>query len=133
VLALTVLHRRNPSNTQSRASAFSGGGTAGYFAALSLKKRFPTLAGHGRRVRPLFRSSAWARRPRRLMPPFLHKQLGIDIVELYEDVRPTWKLGIKFDWGQPAITSSPIRSRFVSRGRVRPRRRLSHTEVSHHC
>jgi len=36
-----------------------------------------------------------------LMPPFLHQQLGIDIVEFYREVRPTWKLGIKFDWGQP--------------------------------
>src|SRR2546422_48872 len=28
-------------------------------------------------------------------------QLGLDIVELYREVRPTWKMGIKFDWGQP--------------------------------
>jgi tryptophan halogenase len=36
-----------------------------------------------------------------LMPPFLHHQLGLDVVELYREVRPTWKLGIKFDWGLP--------------------------------
>jgi tryptophan halogenase len=35
------------------------------------------------------------------MPPFLHHQLGLDVEELYREVRPTWKLGIKFDWGLP--------------------------------
>jgi tryptophan halogenase len=36
-----------------------------------------------------------------LMPPFLHQQLGLDIVELFEAVTPTFKLGIKFLWGLP--------------------------------
>jgi len=36
-----------------------------------------------------------------LMPRFLHCDLGPDIVELYRDVRPTWKLGIQFDWTAP--------------------------------
>ena len=77
-----------------------GGGTSGYFAALAFKKRFPELTvtllesdkipiiGVGEATTPL-------------MPTFLHHTLGIDIVELYEKVRPTWKLGIKFEWGLP--------------------------------
>jgi tryptophan halogenase len=77
-----------------------GGGTAGYFAALALKRQLPDLdvtlvessnipiIGVGEATTPL-------------MPPFLHQQLGIDIVDLYREVRPTWKLGIKFDWGLP--------------------------------
>ncbi len=44
-----------------------------------------------------------------LMPPFLHRQLGIDIVDLYREVRPTWKLGIKFDWGLPGRYSFSYR------------------------
>lgn len=77
-----------------------GGGTAGYFAALALKRRFPGL-----RVALIESSSipiiGVGEATTTLMPPFLHKTLGIDVVELYRDVRPTWKLGIKFDWGPP--------------------------------
>ncbi|MFT3769671.1 MAG: tryptophan 7-halogenase [Minicystis sp.] len=77
-----------------------GGGTAGYFTAIALKRRFPGL-----RV-TVVESSAIpiigvGEATTTLMPPFLHHQLGIDIVELYREVRPTWKLGIKFDWGLP--------------------------------
>jgi tryptophan halogenase len=77
-----------------------GGGTAGYFVAIALKRRFPALAV------TLIESSALpvigvGEATTTLMPPFLHHQLGIDVVELYRAVRPTWKLGIKFDWGPP--------------------------------
>jgi len=94
------LHPANPLEYPITSVGILGGGTAGYFAALSLKKRFPTLAV------TVVESSAIpiigvGEATTTLMPPFLHKQLGIDIVELYQDVRPTWKLGIKFDWGQP--------------------------------
>ena len=30
-------------------------------------------------------------------------QLGLDIVELYREVRPTWKLDLKFDPGLPGV------------------------------
>jgi tryptophan 7-halogenase len=77
-----------------------GGGTAGYFAALALKRQLPNLDV------TLIESSkipivGVGEATTTLMPPFLHRQLGIDIVELYRDVRPTWKLGIRFDWGLP--------------------------------
>ncbi|MGH9142730.1 MAG: tryptophan 7-halogenase, partial [Thermoanaerobaculia bacterium] len=77
-----------------------GGGTAGYFAALALKRAFPDVDV------TLIESSqipiiGVGEATTTLMPPFLHWQLGIDIVELYREVRPTWKLGIKFDWGLP--------------------------------
>ncbi len=77
-----------------------GGGTSGYFAALALKRQLPELEV------TLLESSkipiiGVGEATTTLMPPFLHKQLGIDIEELYRDVRPTWKLGIKFDWGVP--------------------------------
>ncbi|MGH7440459.1 MAG: tryptophan 7-halogenase, partial [Polyangiaceae bacterium] len=77
-----------------------GGGTAGYLVALALKRRFPELPV------TLVESSAVpiigvGEATTTLMPPFLHHQLGLDIVELFESVEPTFKLGIKFLWGPP--------------------------------
>jgi tryptophan 7-halogenase len=77
-----------------------GGGTAGYFAALALKREFPD------EVVTLIESTkipivGVGEATTTLMPAFLHRQLGIDIGELYREVKPTWKLGIKFDWGPP--------------------------------
>ncbi|MFT5523307.1 MAG: tryptophan halogenase, partial [Pirellulaceae bacterium] len=33
------------------------------------------------------------------VPRFLHQHLGLDRKEFYEAVRPSWKLGIRFEWG----------------------------------
>ncbi|WP_433431377.1 tryptophan halogenase family protein [Nonomuraea sp. CA-141351] len=75
-----------------------GGGTAGYLTALALKARRPWLdvtlvessgipiIGVGEATVPS-------------LVVFLHHYLGIDPDELYDKVRPTWKLGIKFEWG----------------------------------
>jgi tryptophan halogenase len=75
-----------------------GGGTAGYLTALALNAKRPWLdvtlvesssipiIGVGEATVPS-------------MVAFLHHYLGIDSQELYEKVRPTWKLGIRFDWG----------------------------------
>jgi tryptophan halogenase len=77
-----------------------GGGTAGYLAALAIERRFPDtrvtlldssgipIIGVGEATTPL-------------MPPFLHAQLGLDADELFRSVKPTLKLGIRFDWGLP--------------------------------
>lgn len=77
-----------------------GGGTAGYFAALALRRELPEIDV------TLVESSkipiiGVGEATTTLMPPFLHQQLGIDIVDLYREIRPTWKLGIKFEWGLP--------------------------------
>ena len=76
-----------------------GGGTSGYLTAIALKSAFPGLEvtlveatdvpiiGVGEATVDNF-------------PRFL-QGLGLDIVELYRDVRPTWKLGIRFEWGAP--------------------------------
>lgn len=77
-----------------------GGGTAGYLAALALKRRFP-----GMEVTVVESSEipiiGVGEATTTLMPPFLHGQLGIDGEELYREVRPTFKLGIRFEWGLP--------------------------------
>jgi len=77
-----------------------GGGTAGFITALCLKTAFPKLdvtvvasskipvIGVGEATTPL-------------LPKLLHRFLGLDVVEFYEKVRPTWKLGIRFEWGKP--------------------------------
>jgi tryptophan halogenase len=89
---------RNP--TELRSVGVIGGGTAGYLTALALKRAFPKLRvtvvasskipviGVGEATTPL-------------LPKFLHRFLGLDPVDFYEKVRPTWKIGIKFVWGKP--------------------------------
>jgi len=81
-----------------RSVGIIGGGTAGYLTALALRAARPWLEvtlvesssvpiiGVGESTTPL-------------MVTFLHHYLGIDPMELYEAVQPTWKLGIRFNWG----------------------------------
>ncbi|MEH2460157.1 tryptophan 7-halogenase [Nostoc sp.] len=79
-----------------------GGGTAGYLTALAFRAFRPDIKV------TLLESSAIpvigvgeATTPE--LVKFLHSPrfLGLDIVDFYQRVRPTWKLGIKFQWGLP--------------------------------
>jgi tryptophan halogenase len=75
-----------------------GGGTAGWLAALALKRRFPTMqvtVVESRDIPIIGVGEATTT----LMPPFLHAQLGLDPVALFAAVKPTFKLGIRFEWG----------------------------------
>ncbi|MEM9291925.1 MAG: tryptophan halogenase family protein [Acidobacteriota bacterium] len=75
-----------------------GGGTAGYLAALALRRKLPAVEvtllespeipviGVGEATTPL-------------LPAFLHGTLGIDPVDFWRRVQPTPKLGIRFVWG----------------------------------
>jgi tryptophan halogenase len=75
-----------------------GGGTAGWLAALAVKRRFPQFAVtvvESRDIPIIGVGEATTT----LMPPFLHAQLGLDPVELFRAVKPTFKLGIRFEWG----------------------------------
>ncbi|MEO3787198.1 tryptophan halogenase family protein [Actinocorallia sp. B10E7] len=77
-----------------------GGGTAGYLAALTLRKYLPDaeisllestkipVIGVGEATTSEF-------------PPFLYRVLDLDIEDFYRKVQPTWKLGIRFEWGEP--------------------------------
>ncbi len=83
-----------------------GGGAAGYLAALALRSRRPAARvtliespdlppiGVGEATTPL-------------MPQFLHADLGIAARELFAAVRPTFKLGIRFAWGEPGGAGFP--------------------------
>ena len=75
-----------------------GSGSAGLMAACSFKRRMPHLnvrivrspeigtIGVGEGTTPLF-------------PEYLFKTLGISRKTFYASARPTWKLGIRYQWG----------------------------------
>ena len=77
-----------------------GGGTAGWLTALALRAQLPWLdvtvieskslpiIGVGEASVPS-------------MIPFLHHYLKLDVAELTREVQPTWKQGIRFEWGLP--------------------------------
>lgn len=77
-----------------------GGGTAGWFTALALRAQLPWLdvtviesktipiIGVGEASVPS-------------LVAFLHHYLKLDVLELTREVQPTWKQGIRFEWGQP--------------------------------
>lgn len=77
-----------------------GGGTSGYLAALTLRALVPdvhvTLI-ESKTIPIIGVGEATVSS----IVTFLHKTLGIDIHRFYREVTPTWKLGIRFDWGQP--------------------------------
>jgi tryptophan 7-halogenase len=75
-----------------------GGGSAGFIAAIALKRKLPALEVHivrspdigvigvGEGTTPIF-------------PKFFFHQLGLKPGSFYEGAQPTWKLGIRFLWG----------------------------------
>jgi tryptophan halogenase len=80
-----------------------GGGTAGFLAALTFRKRFPELPvvviySPDIPVIGVGESTTW------LVPQFLHNELGLDRDEFFREVRPSWKLGLRLEWGDPADT-----------------------------
>jgi tryptophan halogenase len=83
-----------------RSVAVLGGGTAGYFTAIFLKRRHPSLDVTVIEA-PNIPIIGVGEATTTLLPPFLFRDLGIDPVELHARVRPTFKLGICFDWGPP--------------------------------
>ena len=76
-----------------------GGGTAGFLSALSLKKKLPNT-----KITVLQSSKLGiigvGEGSLRQLPNFLHEYLGIDPKRFFADVGPTWKLGIRFLWGE---------------------------------
>ncbi len=77
-----------------------GGGSAGFLAALAINKALPRMKvivvrspnipiiGVGESTTPA-------------VPRFLHQTLGFDRAEFWKQVRPSWKLGNRFLWGDP--------------------------------
>ena len=73
-----------------------GGGTAGYFVAIALKRRYSELSVTLVDA-PNIPIIGVGEATTTLLPPFLFNDLGIDPVALHEEVRPSFKLGISFD------------------------------------
>jgi tryptophan halogenase len=96
---------RRPGNDEIRTVGVIGGGTAGYFAALALAKKagldvtiveskdIPVIGVGEATTPPIVR--------------FLFDTLAIPPSVLYRSVTPTWKLGIRFEWGLPAPHAFP--------------------------
>lgn len=86
--------------TPIRRVAVLGGGSAGFMSALTLKSMLPELdvtMVHSSSLPPIGVGESTTS----LIPLFLHRGLQIDAGEFFREVAPTWKLGIRFDWGMP--------------------------------
>jgi tryptophan 7-halogenase len=96
---LPVVREPDPDDPQAiRRVGVIGGGTAGYLAALALQAQRPWLEVtlvESSRI-PVIGVGEATTPP---LTAFLHHYLGIDPVEFVREVEPTWKLGIRFDWG----------------------------------
>jgi tryptophan 7-halogenase len=75
-----------------------GGGSAGLLAALALKRHLPQLTVrivHSREIGIIGVGEGSTAD----LPSHLHGFLGIDPADFHQRARPTWKLGVHFEWG----------------------------------
>lgn len=86
--------------TEFKSIGIVGGGTAGYFAALALSKCHPSIditLIESNKIPVIGVGESTTSE----IVPFLHRFLGFDPVEFFREVEPTFKFGIRFDWGRP--------------------------------
>ena len=97
---LSYLESSEFPETEFQSVGILGGGTAGYFAALALRKCHPHL-----KITIIESSKipviGVGESTTTEIVPFLHRFLGFDPWEFFAEVQPTLKLGIQFDWGEP--------------------------------
>src|SRR4051812_31878249 len=76
-----------------------GGGSAGFLAAAGLKQKMPELSVRVVRSKEIgvIGVGEGSTPP---MTSFLHEYLKVGAAEFFEVARPTWKLGLKFIWGE---------------------------------
>ncbi|QDK45818.1 tryptophan 7-halogenase [Bdellovibrio sp. ZAP7] len=97
---LSYLNFSKYPQTEIKSIGILGGGTAGYLAALALKKLHPkiqTSVIESSKIPVIGVGESTTTE----IVPFLHRTLGIDPQEFFQAVQPTIKLGIRFDWGCP--------------------------------
>jgi tryptophan 7-halogenase len=75
-----------------------GGGTAGFLSALTLRIKLPHLRIRIVRSREIGIIGVGEGSTSDL-PYHLHGFLGLDQARFYREARPTWKLGVRFEWG----------------------------------
>ena len=77
-----------------------GAGSAGLMSAMAIRRAFPSLA-----VTIVSSSNipiiGVGESTTVLLPPFLHQSLGLNFQEFFQNVQTSWKLGVKFVWGDP--------------------------------
>ena len=77
-----------------------GAGSAGFLSAVTLKQLLPTV-----NVQLVYSSklpiTGVGESTTELFPRFLHQQLRLDPKSFFREVRPSWKLGVRFEWGDP--------------------------------
>ncbi len=77
-----------------------GGGTAGWFTALALRAQLPWIDVTVLET-PVIPIIGVGEASVPSLVAFLHRYLKLDVMELTREVRPTWKQGIRFEWGLP--------------------------------
>jgi tryptophan halogenase len=75
-----------------------GGGSAGFLAAITLKKKMPELSVTVVRSKEIGVIGV-GEGTTSAVPNHLHGYLDLDVAEFYRRVQPSWKLGIRFLWG----------------------------------
>ena len=75
-----------------------GGGSAGFIAAIALKAKIPALSIRVIRSKDIgvIGVGEGSTPP---MTRFLHDFIGVGQKKFFEIAKPTWKLGLKFIWG----------------------------------
>ena len=97
-----------------------GGGSAGLLAALSLKARLPQLTVrvvHSREIGIIGVGEGSTGD----LPNHLHGFLGIDPADFHTRARPTWKLGVHFEWGPRAAFDYTFTKTYVGTAPGLPR------------
>jgi tryptophan halogenase len=87
-------------NNQVQQVAILGGGSAGFLAALAVRRLLPELnvtLVHSPKIPVISVGESTTG----LLPQFIHERLGLDRKEFFARVLPTWKMGIRFHWGAP--------------------------------
>lgn len=99
-----------------------GGGSAGYLSAVTLKRLLP-----GRQVTAVFSPQkpviGVGEATTAYLPVFLHQLLKLARRRFYAEVQPSWKLGIRFEWGPPDVSHFNYPFGFELSERVDPLRK----------
>jgi len=77
-----------------------GAGSAGLLSAVTLKRLLPNAdvsVVYSSRIPVIGVGESTTA----YLPTFLHRTLQLDPARFYREVKPSWKLGIKFIWGDP--------------------------------
>ena len=101
---LSYLESSGFPETQFKNVGILGGGTAGYFTALALKVCRPELDVTVIESSKIPVIGVGESTTTEILP-FLHHVLGLDPIEFFQEVEPTLKLGIQFDWGCQGTTN----------------------------